>query len=130
MNRLEELKARIASREAHIGVIGLGYVGLPLGARVHAAGHGVTGFDVDQRARRVAVRRATSYIEDVPSEAVAKAVADGKFTATTDFGRLSVLRRDQRLRAHAAHQGQGPRRLAHGGARSRRSASGCARASS
>jgi len=89
MNRLQELKARIASREAHIGVIGLGYVGLPLGLEFTRAGHGVTGFDVDPE-RVASLCAGTSYIEDVPSEAVARAVEDGKLTATTDFGRLSV----------------------------------------
>jgi UDP-N-acetyl-D-glucosamine dehydrogenase len=89
MSRLEDLKARIASRHAHIGVIGLGYVGLPLGLEFTRVGHGVTGFDVDHE-RVAALCAGTSYIEDVPAEAVAQAVADGKFTATTDFGRLSA----------------------------------------
>jgi UDP-N-acetyl-D-glucosamine dehydrogenase len=88
MSRLEDLKARIASRHAHIGVIGLGYVGLPLGLEFTRAGFGVTGFDVDHE-RVAALCAGGSYIEDVPAAAVAEAVADGKFTATTDFGRLS-----------------------------------------
>ncbi|HEY8154514.1 MAG TPA: NAD(P)-binding domain-containing protein, partial [Myxococcota bacterium] len=62
MNRLEELKARIASRDAHIGVIGLGYVGLPLALEFTRAGHGVTGFDVDQE-RVQLLTGGTSYIE-------------------------------------------------------------------
>jgi UDP-N-acetyl-D-glucosamine dehydrogenase len=89
MSRLEELKARIASHEAHIGVIGLGYVGLPLAIEFTRAGNGVTGFDVDQE-RVQLLAGGTSYIEDVPSAAVAQAVSAGKFTATTDFGRLSL----------------------------------------
>jgi UDP-N-acetyl-D-glucosamine dehydrogenase len=89
MNRLEELKARIVSRDAHIGVIGLGYVGLPLALEFTRAGHGVTGFDLDTR-KVESLCAGASYIEDVPAEAVAKAVADGKLTATTDFGRLSI----------------------------------------
>jgi UDP-N-acetyl-D-glucosamine dehydrogenase len=89
MSRLEDLKARIASHEAHIGVIGLGYVGLPLAIEFTRAGHDVTGFDVDQE-RVQTLARGASYIEDVPSDAVAQAVSAGKFTATTDFGRLSL----------------------------------------
>ena len=88
MNRLEDLKARIASHEAHIGVIGLGYVGLPLAIEFTRAGHEVTGFDVDQE-RVQQLAGGASYIEDVPSAAVSEAVSAGRFTATTDFGRLS-----------------------------------------
>ena len=88
MNRLEELKARIASRDAHIGVIGLGYVGLPLGLEFTKAGFRVTGFEID--AKRVeALNAGKSYIEDVPSDAIGEAVAAGKLSATTDFGKLS-----------------------------------------
>jgi UDP-N-acetyl-D-glucosamine dehydrogenase len=88
MSRLQDLKAKIASREAHIGVIGLGYVGLPLAVEFARAGHDVTGFDVDQ-GRVESLCAGASYIEDVPSEAVARVVADGKLTATSDFARLS-----------------------------------------
>jgi UDP-N-acetyl-D-glucosamine dehydrogenase len=88
MNRLEELKARIVSRDAHIGVIGLGYVGLPLGLEFTRAGYRVTGFEID--AKRVeALNAGKSYIEDVPSDGIAQAVAAGRFSATTDFGKLS-----------------------------------------
>jgi UDP-N-acetyl-D-glucosamine dehydrogenase len=88
MNRLEELKARIVSRDAHIGVIGLGYVGLPLGLEFTRAGYRVTGFEID--AKRVeALNAGQSYIEDVPSEGIAQAVGAGRFSASTDFGKLS-----------------------------------------
>ena len=88
MSRLEELKARIASRDAHIGVIGLGYVGLPLGLEFTKAGYRVTGFEID--AKRVeALNAGKSYIEDVPSDAIGEAVAAGRLSATTDFGKLS-----------------------------------------
>ncbi len=88
MNRLEELKARIISRDAHIGVIGLGYVGLPLGLEFTRAGYRVTGFEID--AKRVeALNAGKSYIEDVPSDAIHEAVAAGKLAATIDFGKLS-----------------------------------------
>ena len=130
MNRLEELTARIDAREARIGVIGLGYVGLPLGARVREGGLPRDRLRPRRREGRGARARARSYIEDVPSAEVAEARrARASFTATTDFGELSALRRDQRLRADAAHQDQGPRRLVHGRARWRTSASACAPAS-
>jgi UDP-N-acetyl-D-glucosamine dehydrogenase len=87
MSRLEDLKTRIASREAEIGVIGLGYVGLPLALEFTRAGHRVTGFDLDSE-RVAALAAGKSYIEDVPAAAVARAVAEGRLTATTDFGRL------------------------------------------
>ena len=66
------------------GIIGLGYVGLPLAVEMRARRHShVIGFDVD--ARKVAELMAgRSYIPDVPSEHVAEAVKSGNFVATTD----------------------------------------------
>ena len=88
MNRLEELKGRIESRQARIGVVGLGYVGLPLAVEFARAGHAVVGFDLD--ARKVAsLAEGESYIEDVPSAAIAEATAAGGFQATADFAELS-----------------------------------------
>ena len=88
MNRLEELRDRIESREARIGVIGLGYVGLPLAIEFGKAGYRVVGFDLDLR-KVESLRRGESYIEDVPAADVAGAVADGLLVATADFGELS-----------------------------------------
>jgi len=88
MTRLEELSARIDAKQAHIGVIGLGYVGLPLAIEFGKAGMKVTGFDLDEQKVR-AIEKDTSYIEDVPSEDVAAARAAGLFDATTDFTKLS-----------------------------------------
>ncbi len=64
MSSLEELRQRIESREARIGVIGLGYVGLPLGVEFAKVGFDVTGFDLDGQKIR-ALEDGTSYIEDV-----------------------------------------------------------------
>ncbi len=88
MNRLEELGQRIDACEAHIGVIGLGYVGLPLAIEFVRAGFAVTGFDIDT-GKVAAIQDGTSYVDDVPAERVAEARASGKLTATTDVSALS-----------------------------------------
>jgi UDP-N-acetyl-D-glucosamine dehydrogenase len=88
MNRLEELKQRIESRDAVIGVVGLGYVGLPLAVEFAKAGYRVVGFELD--AKKVeAIAARTSYIEDVPSEDVRREAGEGRLTATTDFAQLA-----------------------------------------
>jgi len=88
MSRLEDLRARIEAREARIGVIGLGYVGLPLAVEFAKAGFPVVGFDLDLRkVERLAAGE--SYIEDVPDADVAGAVKAGRLRATGDFGELA-----------------------------------------
>jgi UDP-N-acetyl-D-glucosamine dehydrogenase len=89
MTRLEELSRKIDSREARVGVIGLGYVGLPLALEFTKAGLRVIGFDVDEQ-KISSIQDGVSYIDDVPSEAVAAARSAEKLTATADFGELSV----------------------------------------
>jgi len=90
MSRLEELRDRIESREARIGVIGLGYVGLPLALEFSKAGFEVVGFDID--AEKVAsVQEGRSYIEDVPGDELAEARSAGKLDASTDFAGLAGL---------------------------------------
>ena len=79
---------KIKERTACIGVIGLGYVGLPLVQEFGKAGFPVIGLDVDPRkVERLA--KGESYIRHIPSEGIAKMVATGKFTATTDFSAVS-----------------------------------------
>ena len=90
MSRLQELGDRIDRREARIGLIGLGYVGLPLAVEFARSGFRVTGFDLDAEKVR-AVGEGLSYVEDVPAEDVAKAVGEGKLSASTDFAELSAL---------------------------------------
>ncbi len=89
MTRLEELSAKIDAKQAHVGVIGLGYVGLPLGIEFAKAGLKVTGFDLDEQKIR-AIEKDESYIEDVPSEDIAAARAAGLFSATSDFAALGT----------------------------------------
>jgi UDP-N-acetyl-D-glucosamine dehydrogenase len=89
VSRLQELAARIDSREARIGVIGLGYVGLPLALEFAKRGFRVTGFELD--ASKVdALARRESYIQDVPGADLAAVVASGHLAAKADFGELSA----------------------------------------
>jgi UDP-N-acetyl-D-glucosamine dehydrogenase len=84
------LGARIADRTARVGVVGLGYVGLPLAVELARAGFVTTGIDLD-RQKVDAVNAGTSYIPDVPTEEVARLVADGRLVATTDFAVVASL---------------------------------------
>jgi len=78
------LRDRLSSRSARVGVVGLGYVGLPLATEFARAGFTATGIDLD--ARKVdAINQGTSYIPDVPSAEVARLVTEGRLSATTDF---------------------------------------------
>ncbi len=88
MSRLEDLREKIAARDARVGVIGLGYVGLPLAVEFAKAGFPVVGFDLDARKVEKLVA-GDSYIEDVPAADVAAALAAGRLRATADFGELS-----------------------------------------
>ena len=88
MERLRDLGDRIAARDVRIGVIGLGYVGLPLALEFAKRGFRVTGFDVN-RGKIESLQKGKSYIEDVPSADVAEAIAKKSFSATVDFGELS-----------------------------------------
>ena len=82
-----ELRERIRNKQARIGIIGLGYVGLPLAVEFAKAGFEVTGFDVDV-AKVSSINKGHSYIGDVPSEDVAAAVNASKLSATDDMSKL------------------------------------------
>ncbi len=88
MNRLAELEGKIESREAEIGVVGLGYVGLPLSLAFVRAGFRVTGVDLDAD-RVAAINAGRSHVGDIPDEQVREAIDGGRFTATTSFAELS-----------------------------------------
>ena len=81
------LEASIASRNATIGIVGLGYVGLPLAVAVSAAGFPVLGFDVDP-AKVADLAAGRSYIRQVSPEAIARLNEGRRFAATSDLGRL------------------------------------------
>jgi UDP-N-acetyl-D-glucosamine dehydrogenase len=82
------LLSRIQGRSARVGVIGQGYVGLPLALVFREAGFPVLGFDVD-REKVEALRRGESCIRHIDPERVATAVASGLYEATADFERLA-----------------------------------------
>jgi UDP-N-acetyl-D-glucosamine dehydrogenase len=85
-----QLAERIRARTARVGVVGLGYVGLPLGVEFARAGFRVTGIDVT--ASKVArVNAGDSYVLDVPSETLAPLVSAGKLEATCDFSVVKQL---------------------------------------
>jgi UDP-N-acetyl-D-glucosamine dehydrogenase len=90
MSKLEDLRAKIDAREARIGVIGLGYVGLPLATELGAAGFSVIGFDVDASKVR-SISEGRSYIGDVESAEVARLVDSGHLEASTDFDKLATV---------------------------------------
>ncbi|WP_108880569.1 nucleotide sugar dehydrogenase [Anderseniella sp. Alg231-50] len=83
----ETLLNRLSDRTATVGVIGLGYVGLPLAAACARAGFKVTGFDIDE-AKTTALGKGLSYIDAVASEELAGHVSARRFEATSDFAHL------------------------------------------
>lgn len=85
---IEQLKAAIAGRKATVGVIGLGYVGLPLIVEFCLKGFRGIGFEVDEK-KAADINSGISYIVDVKDEDVKKCTDAGKLTATTDFSQLS-----------------------------------------
>src|SRR5438552_5990542 len=86
----ETLKQRLAANPT-VGLIGLGYVGLPLAVAFAESGATVIGVDLDAR-RVTAVRAGESFIEDVPAERLARLVRAGRLSASDDVG---VLRSEE-----------------------------------
>jgi UDP-N-acetyl-D-glucosamine dehydrogenase len=84
---LLDLERSIRDKSVTIGIIGLGYVGLPLAVAFGGAGFKVLGVDVQQK-RVDAVNRGHSYIADIPAQRLQTVVADGLLKATTEQGRL------------------------------------------
>ncbi len=85
-----QLKEKLEKRQANVGVIGLGYVGLPLAVEFARAGFTVTGFDVDE-SKVASINAGRSYILDVKNEDVAACVAAGRLQATTDMSKLAGM---------------------------------------
>lgn len=81
------LLQKLNEKKATIGIVGLGYVGLPLMLRYCEVGYKVIGFDIDQ-SKVDSLRQGKSYIEHIPGHAIEAAIAKG-FDPTTDFSRVS-----------------------------------------
>lgn len=81
------IRDKIASRTARVGVLGLGYVGLPLAMEFCRAGFDVVGVDVDE-AKVKALQAGRSYVLDVPSEKIAASLRHGRFHPTSDYDQL------------------------------------------
>lgn len=89
-NLARELKKRIRTRTAKTGIIGLGYVGLPLAIEMAKAGFHVTGIDLSQE-KVNALNRGVSYIPDVPSQTVESFVAAERLRATQSLAAVGEL---------------------------------------
>jgi len=83
----QQLMDKLENRQATVGILGLGYVGLPLALAFSKAGFPVLGFDVDD-SKVDQLNRGESYISHIKSAAVAEASSGGRLTATADFSRL------------------------------------------
>ncbi len=90
MEMKEQLLQKIQTRQAKIGVIGLGYVGLPLVVAFAQAGFIVVGVDIDPN-KIAALQSGQSYIDDVPSATLAPLIQDGRFQPTSDYTQLATV---------------------------------------
>ncbi len=86
-NQGKSLEAKIRDKTARIGIIGLGYVGLPLAVEYAEKGFTTCGFDVD-RSKVDKLNRGENYIIDIPDEQLARVVKSGKFRAFDTFGHV------------------------------------------
>lgn len=83
------LAEKIHSHQATVGVIGLGYVGLPLAVEIAKSGFKTVGFDVsEEKVAQISAGR--SYIQDIPENLLAPHVRSGKLTATSNFSLLAT----------------------------------------
>ena len=89
MDRKKQLLDKINNREALIGIVGLGYVGLPLAVAFAQEGFHVIGVDVDP-GKVASLNRGESYVEDIPSVVLGPLVRDGLIRATTDYAEMAA----------------------------------------
>lgn len=90
MSHYETLTQKIENKEAVIGVVGLGYVGLPLAVEKAKAGYKVIGFDV-QASRVEQVNMGINYIGDVVDQDLADMIKQGMLVATTDYAKIQEV---------------------------------------
>ena len=86
---LDALKEKMHRREARIGIVGMGYVGLPLALLFSEQGFAVTGFDIEE-SKVAALNQGESYIVRISAEAIRRAQASG-FRATTDYAEAAGM---------------------------------------
>jgi UDP-N-acetyl-D-glucosamine dehydrogenase len=86
----QSLLDQLDNKSARVAILGLGYVGLPLAVVFSEAGFNVIGIDPDERKVNT-ILRGESHIQDIPTEQIARLVASGKLTATTDFSTLAQV---------------------------------------
>ncbi|GAJ01868.1 unnamed protein product, partial [marine sediment metagenome] len=84
------LKDKIIEKKATIGIIGLGYVGLPLAVRFASAGFDITGIDIDE-GKVTKVNQGKSDVPDVREKEIKRLVSQGKLRATIDYDALGNL---------------------------------------
>ena len=89
LNVKEQLLVKIENKTAHVAVIGMGYVGLPLAVEFAQAGFRVTGVDVNEH-KMALLNDGISYITAVPTEVLAPLVADGRLSGATDYSVLAT----------------------------------------
>ena len=90
MPAFDDLKRRIQSGEALVGIIGLGYVGLPLAHALHEGGLPILGFDIDE-SKIVALKEGRNYLKHLGPELIQSLSKSKRFSSTTDFSRLGEV---------------------------------------
>jgi UDP-N-acetyl-D-glucosamine dehydrogenase len=90
MSTKDDLIKKLQNKTARIGILGMGYVGMPLAVVFAEKGFTVLGIDPDLRKTEV-FNKGISYIQDIPSETVARLQKDGKLSMTTDFSALADM---------------------------------------
>ena len=86
----KNILSKVEDRTLKVGIIGLGYVGLPLAVEFALSGYDVLGFDV-QAEKVEKVNNGINYIGDVVNAELAKLAQEKKLTATTDYSRIKEL---------------------------------------
>jgi UDP-N-acetyl-D-glucosamine dehydrogenase len=84
---IDQLVKKIEKKEAKVGIIGMGYVGLPLVLRFCEESFQILGFDVDSK-KVATLKRGRSYLKSIPSSRICKLVRGGHLDVTHDFSRL------------------------------------------
>ncbi|HET7101392.1 MAG TPA: NAD(P)-binding domain-containing protein, partial [Terriglobia bacterium] len=83
-------QGRVRERTARVGVVGMGYVGLPIALLFAKKGFQTTGFDIDP-AKIESLRQGSSYIKHIPDSEIAREVQENQFLPTADFSQLSAM---------------------------------------